>query len=537
MSRGNVGRRLVDHRKLLVLVAVVLATSSLVLAAGLGTSLSNTHQGSWNRVRSPPLARVYPTLTYDEQVGVTFSDNFPKLAFNVTAVAQSDPITGTGPAYLLNGFTDGLGFWYQVGLSYNWPSSGGTALQGFRMSFEVFSPYTLSCNGSVFPTTCGGGLDYLVVNSGDIVQLSLQFSGSNVEMRAHDWNTGSAASESFSSEGASQFVGLDSPANGYGFFTGLMTEQYFSTAYYGAGQQVVYRQTGLVISSGTLWMDEFNTNPLQPVFSDQIPSPVNFSNTVSLYYFASHGTAEAASNNELVTGLTPVVLPSLNLPSPPIGQQGQQATIALNLQNPSGLTIEITSLNVSIGSVPYTTASSAPATITGNSAFTTTILIPSSIAIGNYTLTVKVTFQFRYTQLPDWISAPSISANSTIAITKQSPPNTTTPPPTNPPITIPPLPGPNPASNPSATLTLFGVAREVLLPTVLAIVIAGIAIIALVVLQGKHSPQLYPTSLPTACLSCGGAVTPVMAFCPTCGALLSQGTVTSNSESANRPLG
>ena len=520
----------------MVFVAVVLAASSLVLVVALGSSLSTTHQGSWNRVRSPPLARVYPTLSYDEQVGVTFSDNFPKLAFNVTAVAQSDPTTGTGPAYLLNGLTN-TDFWYQVGLSYNWPSSSGTAVQGFRMSFEVFSPYTLSCNGSVFPASCGGGLDNLVVNPGDIVQLSLQFSGGNVEMHAQDWNTRSAASESFSSEGATQFIGLDSPANTYGFFTGLMTEQYFSNPYYGAGQQVVYRQTGLVISSGTMWMDEFNSNPLQPVFSDQKPSLVDFSNTVLLQYFASHGTAEAASSNELVTGLTPVVLPSLNLPSPPTGQQGQQAAIALNLQNPSGLPIEITSLNISIDSVPYTTRSSAPATITGNSGFTTGIVIPSNIAIGNHTLTVKVTFQFRYTQLADWISAQPISANSTIAITKQSPPNTTTPPPTNPPITIPPLPGPKPASNPSATLTLFGVAREVLLLTVLASVIAGIAIVALVVVQGKHSAQLYPISLPTACLSCGGAVTQVMTFCPTCGALLSPGTVTSNLANGNGSAG
>lgn len=518
------------------LSVVVLAASSLVLLSALDSSLPISHQASWNRVRSPPLARAYPTLSYDEQVGVTFSDNFPKLAFNVTAVAQSDPTTGTGPAYLLNGLTD-VGFWYQVGLSYNWPGSGGTALHGFRMSFEVFSPYYPYCNGSIFPTACGGGLDNLVVNPGDTVQLSLQFSGGNVEMRAQDWNTGSAASESYSSEGASQFVGLDSPANTYGFFTGLMTEQYFSTPYYGAGRQVVYRQTGLVISSGTLWMDEFNTNPLQPVFSDQKPSLVDFSNTVLLQYFASHGTAEAASSNELVTGLTPIVMPSLNLPSPQTGQQGQHATIALNLQNPSRLTIEITSLNVSIGSVPYTATSAVPSTITGNSAFTTGIVIPSSITIGNYTLKVRVALQFKYTQLPDWISAQPISTNSTIAITKPSPPQTTTPPPTNPPITIPPLPGPNPASNPSATLTLIDVAREVLLPTVLASVIAGIAIIALFAVQRKHSAQLYPASLLTACLSCGGAVTNVMTFCPTCGAFLSPRTVTANSANADRALG
>ena len=56
-------------------------------------------------------------LNYDEQVGETFTQSFTSMAY-VTAVAQVNS-DGIGPAYLLNGLSD-KGYWYQVGLSYNW---------------------------------------------------------------------------------------------------------------------------------------------------------------------------------------------------------------------------------------------------------------------------------------------------------------------------------------------------------------------------------------------------------------------------------
>ena len=57
-------------------------------------------------------------MAYDEQLGTTFTQDASSLAYTVIAVAQ----TGTdnyGPAYLLNGLGN-TGYWYQVGLSYNW---------------------------------------------------------------------------------------------------------------------------------------------------------------------------------------------------------------------------------------------------------------------------------------------------------------------------------------------------------------------------------------------------------------------------------
>src|SRR5690242_16470911 len=51
-----------------------------------------------------PLAPVASAAPYDEQVGITFTQDFSTLAFNVSAVAFAD--SGIGPGYLVNGLTD-----------------------------------------------------------------------------------------------------------------------------------------------------------------------------------------------------------------------------------------------------------------------------------------------------------------------------------------------------------------------------------------------------------------------------------------------
>jgi hypothetical protein len=73
---------------------------------------------------------------YDQQLGMTFCEDFSSLAYNVTAVDQTDPY-GYGPAYLLNGLSN-EGYWYQVGISYNWPYSGINGYsQGFAFNFPT----------------------------------------------------------------------------------------------------------------------------------------------------------------------------------------------------------------------------------------------------------------------------------------------------------------------------------------------------------------------------------------------------------------
>ncbi len=106
-----------------------------------------------------------PPVNWDEQLGLTISQDSSYLSYNITAVEQTDSY-GYGPAYLLNGLTD-KGDWYQVGLAFDWPLDGGGYASGFTFLYESFN----SSGVSVFPTDGGGGLSNYsgLINQGDKV--------------------------------------------------------------------------------------------------------------------------------------------------------------------------------------------------------------------------------------------------------------------------------------------------------------------------------------------------------------------------------
>ncbi len=252
--------------------------------------------------KSPTLALPNATQqspSYDEQLGLSFTQSFTSLAYNVTATVQQDSL-GFGPAYLLNGVSN-KGYWYQVGISWDWPFVSGGYSPGFGFNFETFS-----YNGSsIFPAN-SGGLDNFSgpVNPGDLIGLSLSFSGTNVSMQAVDWNTSSSAGEKFSSFGATSFVGSPSGiSNSRGFFTGLMTEEYHARPYNGTEKKVVYENSLSQISSAWMWVDEFNSNTSQVVFYDSTPQPVLYArDPFQLHYFFSNGSIIASSAKQFVTG-------------------------------------------------------------------------------------------------------------------------------------------------------------------------------------------------------------------------------------------
>ncbi len=166
-----------------------------------------------------------------------------------------------------------------------------------------------------------------------------------------------------------------------------MTEEYHSAPYNGTGQPVVYQQKSFNMSSAWVWADEFNTNTFQSVFSDATTSPISLGNATQLNYFSSHGTAEAVSGQQFITGLSPIKLPLLKTSTSPTHHIGEDVTITLNLQGHS-LDIKVKSLVISTPFGVFNLSSSAPSTsISGNSTFTATITIPTSVASGNYTLT------------------------------------------------------------------------------------------------------------------------------------------------------
>jgi len=244
---------------------------------------------------------------YDEQLGMTFVQNFTALGYNVTAVAQTSGTSGTGPGYLLNGLSN-TGYWYQVGLSWNWATFYGYSPNQFLLSYEIWSP-----NGtSIYPTNGGAGTLDLSgpVNEGDIVLLNLYFKNNTVILLVKDWNTGATGSITFPAYGATEFVGSPNyTANNNGFFTGLMTEWYGTDSNFPIQQQVTYSPYGTITSPAWLWADEFYCEA-QPCYQK---SAIGYNKSNSFVYptsphyltFTPGSTEEYTYGGVFITGATP----------------------------------------------------------------------------------------------------------------------------------------------------------------------------------------------------------------------------------------
>ncbi len=239
--------------------------------------------------QNEPVTINYVEPQEDEQLFNIFVDNFSSLGYNVTAIAQKTG-DGVGPAYLLNGLTD-ADYWYQVGVSYDWPTNGGPN-NGFTMNYEVFS----SSGASIYPTNSGGGVIQFngPVHSGDSITLSLSFVGSNVYMVAFDRNTSASASTSYPAEGT-YFLGNN---NSHGYFTGLMTEWYHVLNYTGAEHSVTYTPYGTFSSAAYLCADEWNPSTDVILLNFTCPS---YGNSIS-YPTNSYGIIESYNNEIFITG-------------------------------------------------------------------------------------------------------------------------------------------------------------------------------------------------------------------------------------------
>jgi hypothetical protein len=280
------------------LIVRTLPASTDEIAPGVESANSNSPPGHVFGdllVNSP--AAPSTTTTYDEQLGITFAQNFAAVAYNVTAVAQSGP-DGLGPAYLLNGLSN-KGYWYQVGLTWNWnPSS--TPGTGFDMAYEVFA----SNGTSIFPSNGGGGLMAFsgTVGAGDTVLLALYFKTDTVVMFVYDWNSGAYATQSYGARGATYFAGSPAPSNNRGFFTGLMTEQYHSAPFYGNIRAALYSDTSYALFSAIMWIDEFNSQNTSQVLFNVNSGRVVFKGATVPFSLASNGATEFSTANTFTTG-------------------------------------------------------------------------------------------------------------------------------------------------------------------------------------------------------------------------------------------
>ena len=238
---------------------------------------------------------TFPTTsgkaTYDQQVSLVFRQNFYSLNFNVTAVPQTDS-SGFGPAYLLNGLSDS-GYWYQVGLAYNWPLASGTSYDaGFHFIWEVFYP-----NGSTNNPVLSRVPD--TVNGGDTVRLSLSFSSGSVIMSTLDYNTGASSSHAYTAGGGTIFIGSSS-SRATRTPTSLMTEWYHASPNEPSMKQITYSEQNLPISSGWICIGEYlPSNPNSAVFG-QCSSELSLG--IQTQQFSYHGLNAYASQYLFQTG-------------------------------------------------------------------------------------------------------------------------------------------------------------------------------------------------------------------------------------------
>lgn len=219
-----------------------------------------TNEFSSNSSISSDNLGVVQAGTYNEQLLMSLLNyTSDSLAYNVTIVTQSDK-NNIGPAYLLNGVSD-TGYWYQTGVSYNW--SGSNIAGKFAFIYQVFNPEGIS----IFPDSSAGQMNFSgIVNTGDTILLRLQIHNNMVTMSAYDWNTKASASTNYKAENSTNFLGLLNTLSGAqttqssdsGQFTGLMTEWWHTSPYYGSEKKVVYvpygqskTLAGLAISEST----------------------------------------------------------------------------------------------------------------------------------------------------------------------------------------------------------------------------------------------------------------------------------------------
>jgi len=300
LSRGKVAAAV-------VIIVLLVAVSVFVVLPSV--SQTNSRNSLTNCLPSPAASTFVaaPSPGYDVQQVMVFAQSYSRLEFNVTAIAQCDA-NGYGPSYLLNGLTN-TGYWYQVGINWDWPLQSGGYTPGFGFVSEAWAPGGLTRSPAAVAFSG-------VVNQGDTFELSLSFSGGQVVTSARDLNTGASGSMSYPARAASTFVGSQAQQSQLrfsfatqGYFTGLMTEWYHVTPNYsGPGQNVTYSESTIAVASATLGVGEWNftTSTAGAVFSDVANngSPIDFTAQPSqLQQFVLGGFTLSADAYEFVTGL------------------------------------------------------------------------------------------------------------------------------------------------------------------------------------------------------------------------------------------
>jgi hypothetical protein len=229
-----------------------------------------------------------PSPIYDEQA-ILFD---PIAGSSVGATATVSPDTdaqGYGAAFLVNAESE-TGYWYQVGVAYNWGWGSGY-LPGYAFVYSVYAPGTPS--GS--PTSIC--LEKAPISGDATIGLSITLQGGTVLVSFSEPGTGTIDAAVFSSYGASGFLGTEQGSHS-GFFTGWMTEWRHAEAYYGPSANASY-EVAPGQSTAYFGIGEYQPANGQVLFGQTSTQPLDCGCTQSFTY---EGVTETATTSTFTTG-------------------------------------------------------------------------------------------------------------------------------------------------------------------------------------------------------------------------------------------
>jgi hypothetical protein len=171
-----------------------------------------------------------PSPAYDEQAVLFDPEGGVSVASSIQVSTDVDG-DGYGAAFLVNALSS-AGYWYQVGVAYDWGWQSGY-LPGFAFIYSIYAPGAASSS----PTSIC--LERVSVQSTDSVELSIQLLNGTIRVSMAQPGPGVLSTAVFGTYGASSFEGT-SRANSYGFFTGWMTEWRHAQPYYGPSATANY---------------------------------------------------------------------------------------------------------------------------------------------------------------------------------------------------------------------------------------------------------------------------------------------------------
>lgn len=272
------------------LETVLLSILAIACFAGLPPGISPAIDRPSSVAGSPDL--------YSEALILAVNSTLTHVEFNVTALEQCSD-DDIGPGYILAGLTD-QGYWYEVGLAWNWPisldPSGGVA-NGFH---SIYSSYTASgtiqkINGYTNTLNMLKG-----VNDGDLVQLGLSISNGDILMSVHDWNSEITDRLSTSAYSASKFVAPKGGFDSNGYYTGVATVEFHGSSFFGDEQRAVYKYPNIPQSSAWMRIEEHTDPGNTIVFNQQ--TPVKYNSSPQLENLTYEGTTVASNSTTFMTG-------------------------------------------------------------------------------------------------------------------------------------------------------------------------------------------------------------------------------------------